>query len=96
MHRDMKKLIDRYERSFGNGTNTKERYYFTVSEYRQVHDLGSQDPFSLIDRALCAGFVAGYRAAQMDAKDQGKKPPHAPRTKPFGYGREYCSEEGKQ
>ena len=83
MHRDMKKLIREYNLRFANGYNTKQRYYFTVDEYRQIFD-SSSDRYD----ALSAGFVCGYRAAQMDARDQGKKAPQAPkipRKKPGMY-----------
>lgn len=87
MHRDMKKLIREYELRFANGYNTKQRYYYTIDEYHQIFD-SSRDRYYLIQDALSAGFVCGYKAAQMDARDQGKKAPQAPRiprTKPGMY-----------
>ena len=79
MHRDMKKMLREYELRFANGYNPQLRYYFTCDELRQVRDSGNKDDFSLISRALSAGFVCGYKAAQMDARDQGKKAPQAPK-----------------
>ena len=79
MHRDMQKMLEEYNLRFGNGYNRKDRYYFTPAEMKQVYTIGGTDRFSLICSALYAGFVCGYHAAQMDARDQGKKAPQAPR-----------------
>ena len=77
MHRDMSKLITEYGRRFGN--SSKYRYRFELSEVLQIRD-STSDKYDLIENALEAGFICGYRAAQMDASDQGKQPPTAPRS----------------
>ena len=37
------------------------------------------DPQEIILAGMRAGFMIGYRAAQLDAKDQGKEPPVMPK-----------------
>ena len=85
MHRDMSKLITEYGRRFG--TSSKYRHRFELSELLQILD-STSDKYTLIENALEAGFICGYQAAQMDASDQGKKPPTAPKLQPAMYDNE--------
>ena len=56
MPRDIKKAIEEYQRRFGD--------VFYTSDYDQIYKMSKGDKFSLIDNALTAGFMIGYRAAE--------------------------------
>lgn len=70
--RNIAKLLDEYQRRFSG--SRKNRYAFRRSDLRGVMDLsiidGKMDTFMLVSNALEAGFVVGYHAAQMDAKEK--------------------------
>ena len=74
MKRNIPQLIQEYRDRFSG--SRKHRYAFRRSDVRQVYDytyngkMSDANYFELICNSLEAGFVIGYKAAQMDALDE--------------------------
>lgn len=65
MKRDLQKYVEDYKRKFyGNEYNGGAFY---VSDFYQITDMGT-DLFDLIDNALMAGFMVGYKKAKREKR----------------------------
>ena len=71
MKRNLKKYITEYDKKYLNSKRNKGAFF--VSDYYQIFSLskdaaGGLDLWELIDNALKAGYMIGYRTAQRDER----------------------------
>lgn len=66
MKRDLNKAIEDYKRKFWKRGNRKGILF--VSDFLQIDEMSNGSKACMIDNALMAGFMIGYRFAKRESR----------------------------
>lgn len=70
MRREIKRYVEEYDRVHFNPNTGAGAFY--LSDFTQIKEL-SGNSWELVNNALKAGFIVGYRKAQRDTKKSAHK-----------------------